>query len=150
MTSPSQPRQWKLVALLWTALLTAVSGCSSPSATESQTVESSSSEETRNERDDPLALEESEPAQASIVSTVPLEPFYPKEALTKGTEGLVNLGVLIDPQGKVVKIDVMSESPEGMGFGEAARSAAENFTYANPTGQLTDLKFVVKFATPTP
>jgi hypothetical protein len=51
-----------------------------------------------------------------------------------------------DAVGRVVDALVISEFPNGLGFGAAASGLVHEFTYANPTGHPTTLSFNVKFA----
>jgi TonB family protein len=73
------------------------------------------------------------------------ERWYPEEAKRKGTEGVVRVAVTLDTSGLATDALVVSETPEGAGFGAAAIEMARTFTYANPTGHPTTLMFNVKF-----
>jgi len=85
-------------------------------------------------------------AEPHIVSTGPLEPWYPQDAKQKGIDGVVRIAVTLDAVGRVVDAHVISESPDGLGFGAAASGLVHEFTYANPTGHPTTFSFNVKFA----
>jgi beta-lactamase regulating signal transducer with metallopeptidase domain len=89
-------------------------------------------------------------AEPHIVSTGPLEHWYPQDAARKGQEGLVRIAVTLDAVGRVVGALVISEIPDGLGFGAAASGAVHEFTYANPTGHQTTFSFNVKFALHNP
>jgi TonB family protein len=73
------------------------------------------------------------------------ERWYPAEAKRKGTEGIARIAVTLDTTGLATDEQVVSEAPEGSGFGAAAIEMARTFTYANPTGHPTTLLFNVKF-----
>jgi periplasmic protein TonB len=75
-----------------------------------------------------------------------LERFYPAEAERRGVEGLVEIAVTLDPQGRATYSRVVSETPPGLEFGRAALDAAQTMVYANPTGRSAVLTFNVKFA----
>ncbi len=87
-------------------------------------------------------------AAPRIISTGPpgtLELWYPKDAKAAGTNGLVRIAVTLDAAGRATDTVVLSEVPDGQGFGAAASGVVHEFTYANPTGHLTTLTFNVKF-----
>lgn len=83
--------------------------------------------------------------KARIVAAVPMEEWYPTGAKRQGVNGLVRVAVTLDVSGLATDAQVVSESPEGFGFGAAAENAARTFTYENPTGHATTLIFAVKF-----
>lgn len=83
--------------------------------------------------------------KARIVAAVPMQEWYPTEAKRQGVDGLVKVAVTLDLSGLATDAQVISESPEGFGFGVAAENAARTFTYENPTGHATTLIFAVKF-----
>ncbi len=74
-----------------------------------------------------------------------MEAWYPRTAKQSGIDGIVQLAVTLDEAGQLRDSVIVSESPEGMGFGDAARGVAQSFSYANPTGHPTTLVFNVKF-----
>jgi beta-lactamase regulating signal transducer with metallopeptidase domain len=92
----------------------------------------------------PFGMKSAEPHIVS--STGPLEAWYPQEAKRKHANGLVRIAVSLDASGRLVDALVISETPDGMGFGTAASGLAHEFTYANPTGHPTTFSFNVKFA----
>jgi protein TonB len=49
--------------------------------------------------------------------------IYPPIAQRSGIEGTVILELFIDPQGSIRRINILKETPEGRGFGEAAVNA---------------------------
>jgi TonB family protein len=71
--------------------------------------------------------------------------WYPSVAKQNGVKGLVRIAVTLDEAGQLRDTLIVSESPEGMGFGDAAKGVAQTFSYANPTGHPTTLVFNVKF-----
>ena len=81
-----------------------------------------------------------------IVSWPDLERFYPKDAKSRGTEGLVRIAVTLDEQGQATDTQILSVTPLDMGFGAAASTAVHFMTFSNPTGRRTTIKFAVKFA----
>jgi beta-lactamase regulating signal transducer with metallopeptidase domain len=86
-------------------------------------------------------------ADPHIVSTGgPQDHWYPQDAQKKGVDGLVRVAVTLDAVGRIVDALVISETPDGFGFGAAASGLIHEFTYANPTGHQTTLSFNVKFA----
>jgi outer membrane biosynthesis protein TonB len=90
-------------------------------------------------------------ADPHIVSTGgPQEHWYPQAAKYKGIDGLVRITVTLDAVGRFVDALVISEIPDGLGFGAAASGLVREFTYANPTGHPTNLSFNVKFALHNP
>ncbi|MCC6156962.1 MAG: TonB family protein [Deltaproteobacteria bacterium] len=59
-------------------------------------------------------------------------PNYPPMARESGREGRVVLRVLIDENGRVRELKVISEDPPEMGFGDAAMAAVRRWVYAAP------------------
>ena len=100
-----------------------------------------------NTADTPFGMSRSEP---HIVSASALERWYPQAAARKGINGLVRVTVTLDAMGRFVDALVISETPDGMGFGAAASGLVREFTYANPTGHPTTFSFNVKFALRNP
>jgi beta-lactamase regulating signal transducer with metallopeptidase domain len=88
------------------------------------------------------------PADPHIVSAGPdpLDHWYPQAARKKHVDGLVRVAVTLDVVGRVLDAVVITESPDGFGFGAAASGLVHGFTYANPTGHPTTFRFNVKFA----
>ena len=56
-------------------------------------------------------------------------PDYPQDALDAGIAGEVFLIIVIDETGSVTSARVLKENPQGLGFGEAAVSAAYNWRF---------------------
>jgi TonB family protein len=75
-----------------------------------------------------------------------LEKYYPPEALRQHIEGVVQLAVTLDRQGRATDTLILSEEPADQGFGAAASSVAHTFQYSNPTGRPAQLTFNVQFA----
>jgi hypothetical protein len=79
-----------------------------------------------------------------------LSHWYPRDPMSKGIEGLVQIAVSLDSVGRATDTLVLSEFPQGLGFGAAASGLVHGFTYANPTGHPATLTFNVKFALQAP
>jgi protein TonB len=62
-----------------------------------------------------------------------VEPHYPVRAKQEGVEGSVTLSLVIEPDGSVGEIEVLSCEPEGQGFEEAAIEAASQWKYEPAT-----------------
>ena len=62
----------------------------------------------------------------------PLERHYPPAARQAGLDGFASVDVLINEAGQVLEAQVISESPQGKGFGLAALDAAKTFEFENP------------------
>ena len=75
-----------------------------------------------------------------------LEKYYPPQAAKQGTEGLVDIAVTLDKEGRATDTLILSEDPLEMGFGAAAAQLAHLMTYSNPTGRPAQFHFRVKFA----
>ena len=71
--------------------------------------------------------------------------WYPERAKREGRNGIVRIAVTLDPNGQFVDSVIVSESPEGFGFADAAAHAARALEYSNPTGHPTTVVFDVKF-----
>jgi beta-lactamase regulating signal transducer with metallopeptidase domain len=74
-----------------------------------------------------------------------MEKYYPKDALRRGIDGLVQIQVTLDAKGRATDTLVLSEDPLDMGFGAAASTLAHVFEYDNPGGRQAQLTFDVKF-----
>ncbi len=85
------------------------------------------------------------PRIVSRIDAATLEKFYPREAEKRGIEGTVNLVVDLDPEARVLDVQVLTETPPDMGFGAAAAALAKSVTYSNPTGSPVAFRFKVKF-----
>jgi hypothetical protein len=68
---------------------------------------------------DDTAFSEAAHDNADVVSA-----FYPPEALAKGVAGEASLDCDVDAHFRLIKCKVLSEKPEGYGFGEAALKVA--------------------------
>jgi beta-lactamase regulating signal transducer with metallopeptidase domain len=71
--------------------------------------------------------------------------WYPPEAKRKGMPGAVRIAVTLDAAARVTDTRILSENPQGAGFGAAASGAVRSFIYANPTGRASTLIFNVQF-----
>lgn len=79
-----------------------------------------------------------------------LMKYYPQEAERRGIEGLVQIQVTLDAQGRATDTLILSEYPQDAGFGAAASTLAHFMEYNNPTGRSAQLNFKVKFALDAP
>jgi len=96
--------------------------------------------------DSATAASVANPEKAHIVSFGGgMEAWYPSAAKHNGVRGIVRIAVTLDEAGQLRDTLIVSEAPEGMGFGDAAKGVAQTFSYANPTGHPTTLVFNVKF-----
>ena len=75
-----------------------------------------------------------------------LESFYPNDAKAHGIEGMVRIAVTLDTKGRATDTRILSEMPQGMGFGAAASTMVHFMTFSNPIGHRTVIKLPVKFA----
>jgi len=100
--------------------------------------------------DAPFGMSSAEPHIVSAAPLEQLEHWYPKAAAEKGISGLVRIAVTLDAKGRFLHSAVISETPDGMGFGAAASELVHEFTYANPMGHATTFHFNVKFALSPP
>lgn len=71
--------------------------------------------------------------------------WYPERAKREGRNGLVRIAVTLDVDGRPTDSVIVSVSPEGLGFAQAATQAVRTFTYSNPTGHPTTIVFNVTF-----
>lgn len=78
-----------------------------------------------------LRLEGDKRSRVRFIAGAPLEQFYPPDALSRGEVGTVIVDLLIDIDGRVMRSMVLSETPAGKGFGDAAREAVGTFQFAN-------------------
>jgi TonB family protein len=61
-----------------------------------------------------------------------LEKFYPKKARQERIEGSANARLYIGPDGRPLRIRILSENPEGQGFGDACKRALANEKWKPP------------------
>ncbi|HTY50363.1 MAG TPA: M56 family metallopeptidase [Steroidobacteraceae bacterium] len=87
-----------------------------------------------------------EPRIISYGDLVHLSDYYPPEAKRRGADGLVQLAVTLDTQGRATDTLIISEEPRDLGFGAAASAAAHTMIFSNPTGHPVQFIFEVKFA----
>ncbi|WP_444931943.1 energy transducer TonB [Microbulbifer sp. SSSA002] len=59
---------------------------------------------------------------------IKVNPYYPKDLLSRGVEGWVLMEVTVSDQGKVISSKVIDASPES-GFNQAALSAVNKWVY---------------------
>jgi bla regulator protein blaR1 len=74
------------------------------------------------------------------------EKYYPRKAMHRGIEGLVQIQVTLDAEGHATDTLILSEDPLDMGFGAAASTLAHLMEYHNPSHRSAQLTFNVKFA----
>jgi protein TonB len=76
-----------------------------------------------------------------------LKPFYPREAQQRGFEGDVVLRILIDSDGSVAKVDVLSEPGQGLGAAGARAIRAFRFRPSKLSGTpvATTITFTLQF-----
>lgn len=117
-------------ALLVTALLPAIAAAASPLQSSSEASAASA----------PNA------GPPRVTSFPDLKQYYPPEAEHRGIEGLVDIQVTLDAQGRATDTLILSEDPLDMGFGAAASTVAHVTEYTNPTGRPTQFRLRVKFA----
>ncbi|GMO41729.1 MAG: hypothetical protein Ta2B_21740 [Termitinemataceae bacterium] len=73
--------------------------------------------------DEDVYVKQYEIKQVPLFDHTSIIPIYPQIALRSGIEGMVYLELFIDKYGLVRKVVILSEKPEGKGFGEAAVAA---------------------------
>ena len=83
-----------------------------------------------------LAQESPPPAEITRVTwSQHPTPMYPAVAAANGvTEGTVTLSCLVEADGRASDCTVLTESPEGAGFGEAALASMETARFSPGTG----------------
>jgi TonB family protein len=82
-------------------------------------------------------------SEPKVLSGIPLASYYPREAMHKGIEGMVELAITLDSAGRATDTQILTEDPLNMGFGAAASEAAHVMTYSNPTHQ--PVTFTLRF-----
>lgn len=60
------------------------------------------------------------------------DQHYPEAARRAALDGFVSIDVMINEAGQVLEAQVITESPQGKGFGIAALDAAKTFEFENP------------------
>jgi protein TonB len=91
----------------------------------------------------------------SKVSSLPVLPeelirrniVYPRIALSSGIEGIVYLELFIDAQGNIRSIEILRETPENRGFGDAAVNALNGVKATKP-GEADGKSVAVKYRYP--
>jgi len=73
------------------------------------------------------------------------EKYYPKEALRRGSDGLVQIQVSLDAKGRATDTLILTEDPLDLGFGAAASTLAHLMQYDNPGGRPAQITFKIKF-----
>jgi periplasmic protein TonB len=93
------------------------------------------------------AAQVSELPSCANCGQVDIRKFYPLEAKKKEIEGVVNLKLLIDADGSVAKVDVLSDPGEGLG--DAAVKVVREYRFnparVNGVAVATSVPFKVTF-----
>ncbi len=84
--------------------------------------------------------------QPRVVSWGALGSYYPAEARKHHVEGLVELAITLDKEGRATDTQILTEEPLDMGFGAAASAAAHAMKYSNPAGQPVTFTLRIQFA----
>ncbi len=92
--------------------------------------------------------ESQQPSIKQGIDTAELMKYYPREALRKGIDGVVQLRMTLDAQGRPADTLILTEDPRDMGFGAAALAIARALQYNNPAGRPAQFSFKVQFALP--
>jgi TonB family protein len=73
-----------------------------------------------------------EPGDVDVVAKVLTEvlPEYPARAQREGINGRVEVLLVVEPNGRVGAVDLLSEEPSGYGFGRSAVTAMKRFTFS--------------------
>lgn len=88
------------------------------------------------------------PTITRFPSMAELMQFYPPEAEKARRDGVVLIAVTVDGIGHAIGSRVVSESPTGLGFGQAASELARRIQYSNLGGPPATITFKVKFLLP--
>jgi protein TonB len=102
----------------------------------------------------PYVEEQIEFLPMNKISVLPVFPedrirnaiVYPPIALRSGMEGIVYLELFVDHQGEIRQINILKETPEGRGFGEAAVKAFQGIR--GKPGEANGQKVAVRFRYP--
>jgi TonB family protein len=81
-----------------------------------------------------------------VVSWGRLDEFYPPQARKKDIEGMVELAITLDREGRPTDTQILTEDPLEMGFGAAASAAVHAMKYSNPTAHPVTFTLRVRFA----
>jgi TonB family protein len=92
-----------------------------------------------------FGMDDSHPFIIAGPSGNDLREYYPPDARHRGINGLVQITVTLDGAGRATDTLILSETPDGMGFGAAASELAHKFRYSNPTGHSASVTYKVKF-----
>lgn len=133
--------RWSQVAALAAAILPAVALAAAPVQSAAASSANGAQSATGVQASAGAAPSSTEPR---VLSWPPLEPYYPREALHKGVDGMVDLAITLDREGRATDTQILTEYPLDMGFGAAASALAHAMTYSNPSGQ--PVTFTVRVA----
>lgn len=73
------------------------------------------------------------------------EKHYPAQAKAERLDGVVVVDLLLNETGQVLEAQVISESPEGLGFGLAALDTAKTYEFENPFRRWVLLALTIEF-----
>jgi Gram-negative bacterial tonB protein. len=76
---------------------------------------------------------------------VVISPEFPLAAIETESSGAVQMSCLVDAEGLARRCIVMSETPEGLGFGDAAMSAIPNASWKPAVFDAVPVEAVVQF-----
>ncbi|MFL6602656.1 MAG: M56 family metallopeptidase [Steroidobacteraceae bacterium] len=92
-----------------------------------------------------FAMDASHPFIIAGPSGNDLREYYPAVAQREAIDGLVQITVSLDEEGRATDTLILSETPTGVGFGAAASELAHKYRYSNPTGHPATVTYKVKF-----
>jgi beta-lactamase regulating signal transducer with metallopeptidase domain len=75
---------------------------------------------------DSVEQKDRKPRVVGGVTLETLMEYYPKQAKREGVEGLVDISILLDAQGRPTDTQILSETPLDVGFGAAASAGARD------------------------
>ncbi len=84
---------------------------------------------------------------AEPLAPVPIErvaPFMPDKAYLEGVDGKAEVQAVVDNAGEVIDVKILSENPEGYGFGEAVAEAVRQWTFEKQRPGVFVVKMSVK------
>jgi len=73
------------------------------------------------------------------------QAHYPAAARKAAVDGSVVVDLYINEVGQVLEAQVISESPQGQGFGLAALDTAKTFEFANPFRRRLLIAYTIEF-----
>lgn len=79
-----------------------------------------------------LRLRDEDAYRVRLLRGDPPEKHFPAKARAERLDGVVVVDLLLNETGQVLEAQVISESPEGVGFGLAALDTAKTYEFENP------------------